>query len=88
MATYYVLVMRDIRADVHTLPEMWPKPEQAVRAFMDRCASGKMDDIVARHPGDFELIIIGEYEDNTGTWLEYTGPDRRQLAIGHRNTTN
>lgn len=88
MATYKVIAMRDIRANVFTLPELWPMEQQAVRAFEDRCNSGKTDDLVARHPQDFELVLIGEYEDHTGTILEYKEPDRRQLAMGHLRTTN
>lgn len=84
MATYYIMVMRDIRANVCTLPEMWPMQQQAVRAFEDRCSSGKADDLVAKHPTDFELLVIGEYEDHTGTILEYKEPDRKQLAVGQR----
>lgn len=82
MATYYIVALRDIRADVYSLAEYWPKPELAVRAFEDRCRSGNKDDLVARHPNDFELILIGEYEDNTGTILEYKGSDRKQIAVG------
>lgn len=87
MATYYIIVMRDIRANVHTMPEMWPMLGGAVRAFEDRCNSGDTKDIVARHPGDFELLVIGEYEDFSGTMLEYRDQDRKQLAVGQRPTT-
>lgn len=86
MATYYIIAMRDIRANVYTLPELWPMPQQAVRAFEDRCNSAKPDDLVARHPQDFELVIIGQYEDHTGTILEYTNNDRKQLAAGQKKT--
>lgn len=82
MATYYIVALRDIRADVYSMPELWPKHELAVRAFEDRCRSGKMEDLVARHPNDFELMLIGEFEDNTGTFLIYEGGDRRQIAVG------
>lgn len=84
MATYKMIVMRDIRADVHTLPELWPNEGGAIRAFEDRCNSGDTKDLVARHPQDFELLVIGEYEDHTGTILEYNGVDRKQLAHGNK----
>jgi len=82
MTTYYMVVIRDIRADIHSDIKMWHTTEQAVREFEDRQQSGSKDDLVARHPQDFELIVIGEYEDHTGTLLEYKGPERKQLAIG------
>lgn len=80
---FYILALRDIRADIYSQPEMWPKVELAVRAFEDRCRDGDpTKDIVARHPGDFELMVIGEFEDHTGTILEYKGADRKQVAVG------
>lgn len=88
MASYFIIVMRDIRANVHTLPEMWPNTGSAVRAFEDRCNSGDSKDLIARHPTDFELVVIGEYEDNTGTILEYKGADRKQIAAGQHRTNN
>jgi len=78
----YIIALRDIRANVYSHPELWPRLEQAARAFEDRCNSGKMDDLVCRHPQDFELVVIGEFEDNTGTLLEYKGADRKQIAVG------
>lgn len=78
----YIIAMRDIRANVFSHPELWPKTEQAVRAFEDRCNNGDTKDLVSRHPQDFELVVIGEFEDNTGTILEYKEPDRRQICVG------
>lgn len=88
MAVYKIIVLRDIRANVHTQPEMWPMEQQAVRAFEDRCQSGDPKDLVARHPQDFELLVIGEYEDHSGVILEYKGADRKQIAIGQKPITN
>lgn len=84
MATYYIIAMRDMRADIYAMPEMWHAKEQAIRAFEDRCNSGKLEDLVARHPQDFELIILGEYEDHTGTILEYKTPDRGRISVGQK----
>lgn len=85
MASYYILALRDIRADVYSMPELWPRVNLAIRAFEDRCRSKNEQDLVARHPADFELMLIGEFEDNTGTFLIYEGADRKQVAIGGLN---
>lgn len=84
MSTYFMVVLRDIRANIHSDIKMWHKTEQAIREFEDRQVSDDKKDLVAMHPEDFELIVIGEYEDHTGTILEYKGADRAQLAIGQK----
>lgn len=84
MATYYMIVLRDVRANIHSDIKMWHRKELAVREFEDRCNGDPAKDLVAAHPNDFELVVIGEYEDHTGTILEYKGADREQLAVGQK----
>lgn len=82
----YIIVIRDIVANVHTQPVTTGSLGGAIRDFQDRCTSAKPDDIIAMHPEHFELWVIGEYDDADGAIRSFShdsaGEDRKQLAVG------
>lgn len=78
-----------------TLSNTWHQPTQvlnqahATRAFGQQCQD-KSDprNEVARAPGDYELWLIGEYDDDTGTGEWYKGKERKRLATGKSFVTS
>nr|AVQ10322.1 nonstructural protein [Gokushovirinae environmental samples] len=89
---YKVIVTRDIKANVYSTPMFVPHTGQAIRSFGDMCSKkdGDINNVLGNHPEDFELIQIGEYNDEEGCFLTCDGDaadDTRnwkhiQLAVG------
>ena len=54
----------DNKADVYMTPFFFPATGQAVRAFADLV--GDERSTVSKHPDDYKLVLIGEWDDSTG----------------------
>lgn len=73
MANYKILVTRDIKANVYSMPTFHLHIGHAIRSFADQCMSGEKGNVLADHPEDFELLQIGEYDDVDGCFISYDG---------------
>lgn len=77
----YVLATRDIVANVWSQPMFFPHIGIAIRGFGDQCRDKTTE--LGKHPEDYELWMIGEYDDVTGQMEPGIQPDsRKQLAVG------
>lgn len=90
MARHYLIVLRDIVANVYGAPMTTPTLGAAIRSFGDACsaADGKTSD-VSKHPEDYELYHVGYWDDSDGTFLTEGDEDEKghvidrvQIAIG------
>lgn len=54
----------DVKGEVYNTPFFFGANGQAIRAFKD-LANDKQT-TVGRHPGDFKLMVIGTFDDNSG----------------------
>lgn len=54
----------DVKAKVYSNPFFMPQSGQAMRAFGDLVVDEKSE--VCRHPEDYSLFQVGEYDDNSG----------------------
>lgn len=80
---FYVIATRDIVANVFSTPIFVPHIGQAIRSFGDECRRKEPGNVLGAHPEDFELWLIGEYDDNAGQMEPGIQPDsRKQLAVG------
>lgn len=75
---YYVIATRDIVADLYGAPMYVPSIGQAVRSFGDECQRQDPNNMMAKHPADFELYQLGTYDDHTGEFAN----DKKQIAVG------
>lgn len=71
-----VIVVRDSKADCFGQPQFVPSVGAAVRGFGDEVNNEKS--VMFRHPGDFALYHIGEYDDSNAR-IDLFG-DHRQIA--------
>lgn len=81
----YMVAMRDIVANVFGAPSVAPQLGAAIRAFGDGCQNtGDPNNTLAKHPEDFELWVVGEWDDETGMLSAYPleSNQRKQLAVG------
>lgn len=76
---YKIFAIRDRAADVFGQPMFFPSTGLAVRGFSDEVNRVAPDNNLNKHPEDFDLFQLGEYDDETGT-MSATRPE--QVAVG------
>lgn len=79
MAIKKIVAVRDRALDAFGQPFFIPSNGAAIRSFQDEI--NNKDSELYKHPDDYDLYELGEYDDNTGTLAQ--GPEHpRQIAIG------
>lgn len=81
-----MVATRDIVANLYSTPQFVPTLGQAVRSFGDACKNkSDPNNILAKHPRDFELWHLGEYDDESGYFnVAHDGSafEPKQIAVG------
>lgn len=82
---FKVLATRDIKANVFGIPMFVPHIGLAIRSFGDECRrKGDPQNVLGNHPEDFELVQLGEYDDESGCFLTRDGiPAGDTKSWGH-----
>ena len=57
----------DVKADCYLTPFFFPANGQALRAFGD--LANDSNSIIGRHPVDYKLCLVGEFDDSDGEFL-------------------
>ena len=73
-----IFTVYDQKARCHLQPFCFPEEGQARRVFADSCNDEQHT--FGRHPEDFTLVTLGEYDDEAGTILAYNTP--QHVATG------
>lgn len=76
---YKVVCIRDRAADVFSTPVFVANTGIAVRSFADEINRVGENNQMNKHPEDFDLYGLGEWDDETG---EFEGTRPTQLAVG------
>lgn len=76
---YQVLAVRDRTADVFGVPMFQVSIGVAIRGFADEVNRVHENNMLNRHPEDFDLYHLGTYEDGQG---RFDCGEPRQVAIG------
>ena len=63
---YFIVSVRDRAADVFGAPQSVVNIGGAIRAFGDEANRADANNQIYKHPEDFDLYQLGEYDDNTG----------------------
>lgn len=74
-----IVAIRDRAADAFMRPFFVPAVGMAIRSFQDEINRSDPDNSMNRHPDDYDLYLLGEYDEETG--LFKTGSPE-QLALG------
>lgn len=77
---YKLIAIRDRVADIFGTPNAVANLGQAMRSFADEINRASEDNALYKHPDDFDLYHLGEYDDAHGTFEILDKP--RQLALG------
>lgn len=76
----YVMTVRDRSADVFGQPSFHLSQGGAARAFADEVNRAAPDNVMYRHPEDFDLFLLGSYDDSTAAFD--MAPVPKQIAVG------
>lgn len=84
MQTLKIFSIYDKKAVAYNQPYFFPQTGQALRAFADLVNDNTSP--LCRHPEDFALFHIGEYNDNTGVITPVTpNPIHIEEALNVKN---
>lgn len=61
----FIVVCRDIKANLFFAPMFYQSLGQAERQFRDECNRPADGNLLAAHPSDFELFHVGAFDDET-----------------------
>lgn len=76
---YKVLAVRDRAIDAYGQPFFSSSVGGAVRSFSDEVNRAGENNQLNKHPEDFDLFLLGEFDDNTG---EFDTTRPAQVAVG------
>lgn len=76
----FIVVIRDIKANVYAQPQFVASIGGFVRGFGDECQREAPDNIMSKHPEDFEAYELGWYGDEDAHFELHPKP--KQIAIG------
>jgi len=62
----FVVCVKDRAAEVFNRPFFVPHRNVAIRDFTDEVNRAAVDNQLNKHPDDFDLYLLGEFNDNTG----------------------
>lgn len=74
-----ILAVRDRATDQYGTPMFLISTGQGIRSFTDEINKPNEDNLLNKHPEDYDLYEIGEYDTDTADF-ETSTP--RQVAIG------
>lgn len=76
----HIVVVRDIKADVFAQPQFVASIGGFVRGFGDECQRADDNNMMYKHPEDFEAYELGWYGDNDAHFELLPSP--KQIAAG------
>ena len=79
MAKLIIVTVRDRAADTFGPPWCTPAIGLAVRSFQEQVNRAAEDNMIYKHPEDFDLFQLGTYDDETATFDVHLP---KQVAVG------
>ncbi len=70
----YVISVKDRAADIFNRPFFVPHRNVAIRDFTDEVNRKADDNQLSKHPDDFDLYLLGQFDDNTGKFIQLEDP--------------
>jgi len=65
----FVVSVKDRAADVFNRPFFVPHRNVAIRDFTDEVNRVAGDNQLNKHPDDFDLYLLGEFDDSKGSFI-------------------
>lgn len=77
---FTILCVRDRVSNVYGMPMFVVSIGSGIRSFSDEVNRVDANNVMNKHPGDFDLYFLGTYDDSNGEFVCDDQP--RQVAIG------
>ncbi|AXH78052.1 MAG: nonstructural protein [Microviridae sp.] len=61
-----IYAVKDLAVQVFGTPFFVRAKGEAIRSFQDEANNTSSDSAIAKHPEDYELYILGHYDEQTG----------------------
>ena len=78
MSKLAVCAVRDVKVGAFARPIFVPSRGVAIRQFQDEVSRAADDNVMFKHPKDFELYFLGVFDDETGHMAE---PEQPELLL-------
>lgn len=78
----YVVAVRDSAMNAFASPVCVPAIAAATRSFTDEVNNAQEGNQLYKHPEDFELHLLGGFEEETGTFVQSGDYSPRMLTRG------
>lgn len=79
-----IYAVKDLAINAFGNPIFVRAQGQAIRSFMDECKN--TESMMAKHPADYEMYYIGEYDEETATITPATNIERVARATDYAQT--
>ena len=70
----FIVSVKDRAADVFNRPFFVPHRNVAVRDFTDEVNRSAVDNPLNKHPDDFDLYFLGQFDDSNGAFVREASP--------------
>lgn len=70
----YIVSVKDRAAEVFNRPFFVPHRNVAVRDFTDEVNRSAADNPLNKHPDDFDLYLLGQFDDSNGAFIREGSP--------------
>jgi len=70
----YIVSVKDRAAEVFNRPFFVPHRNVAVRDFTDEINRASADNPLNKHPDDFDLYLLGQFDDSNGAFIREGTP--------------
>jgi hypothetical protein len=70
----YIVSVKDRAAEVFNRPFFVPHRNVAVRDFTDEINRASSDNPLNKHPDDFDLYLLGQFDDTVGSFIREGAP--------------
>lgn len=65
---YIICSVRDIKAATYSQPFFSPTLNHGIRSFYDAVSHQDQNNMMLKHPDDFQLFLLGHFDDQLGTF--------------------
>lgn len=88
MAKFLVVAVRDSAAGIFGQPMCMQSKAVAIRAFADEVNKPHEQNQWNKHPEDFEMFVLGQWDDESGTFELLKSPESLIRAVDCVSTKN
>lgn len=87
MAKLKVFAVRDLKVGAFLQPLFMRTAGEALRGFEDAVNSTSAENMIGKHPEDFSLYELGEYDEDLGRFTQPADPNPIGTAVEYKKKT-